>query len=683
MTTKNSEPKNNSQTSELNQSNSVNSLKKGLREKKMFPSNSITTEKEIFNLKINKYYGGDTKFKNVFSTNVFIPRELNLDHKSFSYLTGFIKLVETFKKMTSWKEENPTENWGLVIFCDKNLIDGSYINKMTYKRKSKFNTNNNKILKEKYNENSDIIIKLYSLYNKYINHIIKNKYKYNFVKIYTFEDTRLKGTRGYLGLPSTYGSFVRFIPIFTNYPVDSLLKTEFDSIKKVFCINISHAITKNLMTLVLEWEEDGADICTMKSDKYNWENIPIGKYISTIKLLNPVYTGFFYGTNYRIPAGLFGVVKEGINKEYNLFKNYLDILVGKYKTDKTIFNYSIDEILLNSIFLEELKRRDESTNFFLYDDTVAKTFKKLFKGDMGYNGKPEMTIIEDIIKQKGETIEKLSDFNKLYLEFKNYIEKTPDLKKLITIGKDRFSIYKDGLTKNNNRQIYTAYKKLNQKIQEEIKKNPNYSHIIDVLFTIYDYDYNVEKYFQCTDSNIILPYTKAYNETFVKDNPSSYINIGANHIYLSREFMNYIGKNLEDYFEIRIGNRKYNRKYNFSTLLQSGFDEIKPLILYSKNFSFDGVNFNYYLELICIDDYKNTELNKLLNIIIHHYNNTDNLVVEGYKKKSSSKKKKSNKKKSNKKKSNKKKSIKKKSNKKKSNKKKSNKKKKEIKRKKE
>ena len=652
MTTKKSETSSKSRTTELNQGESENSLKNGfkdylkLRGEKMFPS--ITTEKEIFNLKINKYYGGDTKFKSVFSTNVFIPRELNLDHKSFSYLSGFIKLVETFKKMTSWKEENPTENWGLVIFCDKNLIDGSYINKITYKRKSKFNTNNNKILKEKYNENSDIIIKLYSLYNKYINHIIKNKYKYNFVKIYTFEDTRLKGTRGYLGLPSTYGSFIRFIPIFTNYPVGSLLKTEFDSIKKVFCINISHAITKNLMTLVSEWEEFGADICTMKSDKYNWENQAKEKYISTMKLLNPVYNpGYFYGKNYRIPAGLFGVVKEGINKEYNLFKNYLDILVGKYKTDKTIFNYSIDEILLSSIFLEELKRRNEPTKFFLYDDTVAENFKKLFKGAIeGYTGRPGRTIIEDIIRKKGETIENLSDFNKLYLEFNNYIEKTPDLKKLISIGKDRFRIYKDGVTYNsmNDIQIYTAFKKLNQKIQEEIKKNPNYSHIIDVLFTIYDYDHKVEEYIQCTDSNIILPYTKVYNETFVKYNPSSYINIDANHIYLSREFMNYIGKDLEDYFKIRKG----NRKYNFSTLLQSGFDEIKPLILYSKNFSFDGVNFNYYLELICIDDYKNTELNKLLNIIIRHYNNTDNLVVEGYKKKSSSKKKKSNKKKSNK-----------------------------------
>ena len=31
-----------------------------------------------------------TNFKNVFSTNVFIPREFNLSHKSFSYFTGFV-----------------------------------------------------------------------------------------------------------------------------------------------------------------------------------------------------------------------------------------------------------------------------------------------------------------------------------------------------------------------------------------------------------------------------------------------------------------------------------------------------------------------------------------------------------------------------------------------------------------
>lgn len=49
-------------------------------------------------LKIGKIGTINTPFKNIFSTNVFIPRELKLNHKSFSYLTGFIKLVETFKK---------------------------------------------------------------------------------------------------------------------------------------------------------------------------------------------------------------------------------------------------------------------------------------------------------------------------------------------------------------------------------------------------------------------------------------------------------------------------------------------------------------------------------------------------------------------------------------------------------
>ena len=135
---------------------------------------SITNVKEIFNLKINKYYGDDTKFKNVFSTNVFIPRELNLKHKSFSYLTGFIKLVETFKKMTDWESTPEVEKWGLVIFCDKNLIDGSYINNRQYQY-SQHNTNNNLRIKGKYHENRDIIIKLYSLYNVYIICIINKK----------------------------------------------------------------------------------------------------------------------------------------------------------------------------------------------------------------------------------------------------------------------------------------------------------------------------------------------------------------------------------------------------------------------------------------------------------------------------------------------------------------------------
>ena len=39
----------------------------------------------------------DTNFKYVFSSNIFIPMENNIKDKSYNYLVGFVKLVETFK----------------------------------------------------------------------------------------------------------------------------------------------------------------------------------------------------------------------------------------------------------------------------------------------------------------------------------------------------------------------------------------------------------------------------------------------------------------------------------------------------------------------------------------------------------------------------------------------------------
>ena len=69
----------------------------------------------------------DISFKKVFSTNVFLPMEMNIKHKTFSYLTGFIKLVETFKLQTNWKDSiSPDKNWGLLVFYDKSLSDFVY-----------------------------------------------------------------------------------------------------------------------------------------------------------------------------------------------------------------------------------------------------------------------------------------------------------------------------------------------------------------------------------------------------------------------------------------------------------------------------------------------------------------------------------------------------------------------------
>jgi len=47
---------------------------------------------EITNLPIIQTNHIETPFNKVFSTNVFLPMEMNISHKTFSYLTGFFSL---------------------------------------------------------------------------------------------------------------------------------------------------------------------------------------------------------------------------------------------------------------------------------------------------------------------------------------------------------------------------------------------------------------------------------------------------------------------------------------------------------------------------------------------------------------------------------------------------------------
>ena len=110
------------------------------------------------------------------------------------------------------------------------------------------------------------------------------------------------------------------------------------------------------MFLLSEWERDGRPLCSKKLGDYTWVNFQT--FISRVEILNPDYVKNF---NNRIPAGLFGVAKSSL-KEYSLFENYLSILNKNYKSNPTIFNYGIDEILLVVLFQEEFESISASSS---------------------------------------------------------------------------------------------------------------------------------------------------------------------------------------------------------------------------------------------------------------------------------------------------------------------------------
>ena len=124
--------------------------------------------------------------------------------------------------------------WGLIIFLDEDLEKGLFKKTKTIYTPTPSNRRVNKRIKGNFINNEELIQSLYTLYYKYISRIRTKPDIYDFVKLYSYKDDRVKSTRGYLGLPSTYGSFIRFIPLFQDFLPKTLRDEESPNFKKTF-----------------------------------------------------------------------------------------------------------------------------------------------------------------------------------------------------------------------------------------------------------------------------------------------------------------------------------------------------------------------------------------------------------------------------------------------------------------
>ena len=126
---------------------------------------------------------------NVFSTNIFIPKELNYSEKIYLYFTGFIKLVELFQART-YELQNSTNKWMLYIYYD-NMFN-EYFDDKVYEINEKNNENNLEI-KKNYISYKKVFKKLLQLYKNYIKIIKENKNnKYSFIKLFSFNCIHVK-----------------------------------------------------------------------------------------------------------------------------------------------------------------------------------------------------------------------------------------------------------------------------------------------------------------------------------------------------------------------------------------------------------------------------------------------------------------------------------------------------------
>lgn len=356
-----------------------------------------------YNIKITKKKEINQNNKNIVSTSLFIPNNLDIGFKTSFYLSGLFKSVETFKNRLP-------EGWIYRIYYDSIFDDNPDIttNSETYKirnnnltsiskndnnnnnydnnedNKQSFNRlNNNNIknkllrakthrlknnqkttIKKKFLDDKSKIIRHILTVRKYLKEIIANqKDKYNFVELYSYDCPEAK-IDGFYGHDSTFGSVVRFLAL------------EDPSVDYTFLANISHAISPYLGKLITEHKNG-------KNEKYNQCFAPL-QYtkLPQTKIINQIIEKINQkesekidknqlnnGNGYNIfLAGLTGIKNFGQNYKYRI----LDLI--NYSES---FKYGFDEaILYLFIKLNNIKVADLSITI---REDIAKQHSNLFK----------------------------------------------------------------------------------------------------------------------------------------------------------------------------------------------------------------------------------------------------------------------------------------------------------------
>lgn len=347
----------------------------------MSKSDSSTLDLKVINTNPHVNLKSDA-IKRVFSTNVFIPMDPNLNNKSFMYFTGFVKLVETFKARTGFHSASSDEKWYLYVYYDS-MFDEEYfdqdyeptdnssgnvqrrVSSLTrafsfkqsgYEKLESNNNNNNELntsIKTNYKKKKKVLEILHKLYKKYLAHIKANvDGEYNFIRLFSYKAELIKKDKGYLGHPKTFGTMVRFEPFYKS-DLKSDLEPDLDF---VFCINISHAITPNLMKLVEHWinqkDKDFIIFSLYSSGPIGQKKKNISKkVIQPLKELKILDLGDEQTNFFKFPAGIFGFKKKKYeeklkNTGHKIF-DYKELF--NENTEYENYKYGIDEAILSYI----------------------------------------------------------------------------------------------------------------------------------------------------------------------------------------------------------------------------------------------------------------------------------------------------------------------------------------------
>ena len=356
-------------------------------------------KQKLITLKELKMVKGDKK--KVISSCIFIPESPKIYEKAFSYFTGVIKSIETFNTMMDKK-------WIYRLYVDDLFFRGlkkegskiryAYNNvssNSSSPEMSKYSIKKVETPKKKYRKtvkrnirtHRDNLKKLQTLLNLYLQKIIDSKdERYSNIEIITFRCDKAKLTGKYPGHANTFGSIIRFFPIFdsnvdmfisvnSRYPINVMMKmiiSDFNFRKKkkllAFSYPAKHFIVKSLRESIDKyiyhfkegWETPNSklletvvnDILKLKSEICPTSKKLLLKNMSAREVIESLY----HSSNkkeytYSIAAGFFGMKRDPVlfESRIEIFAKLLRFLI----LDKNAFEFGIDEVLLKLVLAVE------------------------------------------------------------------------------------------------------------------------------------------------------------------------------------------------------------------------------------------------------------------------------------------------------------------------------------------
>lgn len=240
-------------------------------------------------IKIRRLKNVEKSNKKVISTCIFMPEKPSVSYKTTVYITGLIKFIETFSRTMG-------NNWILRVYCDNmyftgvkpKVIDsvarsdsetvvGSNIdhsvgvglnfednlitdiasrlrsNESVFESIRNVSINdkstNNKYVKKvktQIDENKQFLKKIEKLMNFYLRKVISSGEKrYKNIEIYSFDCPKAsRGEPNFLGHYNTFGSIIRFLPMFDP------------NVSTMFCTNSRYKISPILKMLIDDWDKN-------------------------------------------------------------------------------------------------------------------------------------------------------------------------------------------------------------------------------------------------------------------------------------------------------------------------------------------------------------------------------------------------------------------------------------------